>query len=67
MRRTIGDLKAYKERSEKFAMITAYDYPSARLVDEAGIPIILVGDTLGMVVLGYDSTIPVTLEDIIHH
>ena len=67
MRRTIRDLQAYKERGEKFAMITAYDYPSARLVDDAGIPVILVGDTLGMVVLGYDSTIPVTLEDIIHH
>lgn len=67
MRRPISDLKAYKERGEKFAMVTAYDYPSARLVDEAGIPIILVGDSLGMVVLGYDSTVPVTMEDIIHH
>jgi 3-methyl-2-oxobutanoate hydroxymethyltransferase len=67
MRRTIRDLQEFKKRGEKFAMITAYDYPSARLVDEAGIPVILVGDTLGMVVLGYDSTIPVTMEDIIHH
>jgi 3-methyl-2-oxobutanoate hydroxymethyltransferase len=67
MRRTIRDIQEFKDRGEKFAMITAYDYPSARLVDEAGIPIILVGDTLGMVVLGYDSTIPVTMDDIVHH
>jgi 3-methyl-2-oxobutanoate hydroxymethyltransferase len=67
MRRSVKELQAMKERGEKFAMITAYDYPSAKLVDEAGIPIILVGDSLGMVVLGYESTIPVTMEDIIHH
>ncbi|MCG0314337.1 MAG: 3-methyl-2-oxobutanoate hydroxymethyltransferase, partial [Calditerricola sp.] len=48
-------------------MVTAYDYPSAKLVDEAGVDVILVGDSLGMVVLGYDSTIPVTLDDIVHH
>ncbi|MEX2238850.1 MAG: 3-methyl-2-oxobutanoate hydroxymethyltransferase [Dehalococcoidia bacterium] len=67
MRRSIREVQAYKDRGEKFAMITAYDYPSAKLVDEAGVPLILVGDSLGMVVLGYDSTIPVTMEDIIHH
>lgn len=61
------DLKKMKEQSEPIAMITAYDYPSAKLACEAGADIILVGDSLGMVVLGYDSTIPVTLEDMIHH
>src|SRR4030065_1848011 len=68
MRRvSIDDLKAMKERGEKIAMLTAYDYPTARLLDEAGVPIILVGDSLGMVVLGYSSTLPVTMADMIHH
>jgi 3-methyl-2-oxobutanoate hydroxymethyltransferase len=66
-RLSINELRAMKERGEKIAMLTAYDYPTARLVEQAGVPIILVGDSLGMVVLGYDSTVPVTLEDIIHH
>lgn len=66
-RLTIEDLKRKKRDGEKIAMVTAYDYPSARLVDEAGADIILVGDTLGMVVLGYDTTIPVTMDDMIHH
>jgi len=64
---SITDLKAMKRRGEKIAMITAYDYPSARLVEQAGVPLILVGDSLGMVVLGYDSTIPVTMEEMLHH
>jgi 3-methyl-2-oxobutanoate hydroxymethyltransferase len=64
---SITDLKAMKKRGEKIVMITAYDYTSARFVEEAGIPLILVGDTLGNVVLGYDTTVPVTMEDIIHH
>jgi 3-methyl-2-oxobutanoate hydroxymethyltransferase len=64
---SINELKAMKERGEKIPMITAYDYPTARIVEAAGIPMILVGDSLGMVVLGYDSTLPVTLEDMIHH
>jgi 3-methyl-2-oxobutanoate hydroxymethyltransferase len=64
---SITDLKAMKKRGERIAMLTAYDYPSAKLVEEAGAPIILVGDSLGMVVLGYDSTVPVTMEEMLHH
>jgi len=67
MRITIDQIRKKKAKGERFAAITAYDVVTARLVDEAGIPLILVGDSLGMVVLGYDSTIPVTLDDIIHH
>ncbi|MFC2077616.1 3-methyl-2-oxobutanoate hydroxymethyltransferase [Candidatus Bipolaricaulota bacterium] len=67
MRVTTADIRKKKEKGERFAAITAYDVVTARLVDEARIPLILVGDSLGMVVLGYDSTIPVTLDDIIHH
>jgi 3-methyl-2-oxobutanoate hydroxymethyltransferase len=54
-----------KRKGEKIAMLTAYDHPTARLVDEAGVDVILVGDTLGMVVLGHDSTVPVTLERLV--
>ncbi|GAA4708821.1 3-methyl-2-oxobutanoate hydroxymethyltransferase [Brevibacillus fulvus] len=64
---TTAELRKMKERKEPIVMITAYDYPSAKLADEAGVDMILVGDSLGMVVLGYDSTIPVTMEDMIHH
>lgn len=56
-----------KKEHEKIAMLTAYDYPSAKIAQEAGVDIILVGDSLGMVVLGYDSTVSVTVEDMIHH
>ncbi|MGH2544154.1 MAG: 3-methyl-2-oxobutanoate hydroxymethyltransferase, partial [Ardenticatenaceae bacterium] len=67
MRVTIRDLKEMKGRGEKIAMLTAYDYTSAKIVDEAGIPIILIGDSLGQVVLGYDTTVPVTMDDMLHH
>lgn len=56
-----------KQSGEKIAMLTAYDYPTAQLLDESGIPILLVGDSLGMVVQGQNTTLPVTLEDIIYH
>jgi 3-methyl-2-oxobutanoate hydroxymethyltransferase len=67
MRITINQIKEMKPKGEKIVMLTAYDYSTARLVDEAGIPLILVGDSLGMVVLGYESTIPVTMEEMLHH
>ncbi len=67
MRITITQIKEMKQKGEKIAMLTAYDYSTAKLVDEAGIPLILVGDSLGMVVLGYESTIPVTMEEMLHH
>ena len=63
----VHELRAMKERGEKIAMLTAYDYPTAEILDAAGVPVILVGDSLGMVVLGYDSTIPVTMEEMLHH
>jgi len=67
MRVSITQIKDMKQKGEKIAMLTAYDYSTAKLIDEAGIPLILVGDSLGMVVLGYDSTIPVTMDEMIHH
>lgn len=67
MRVTVTQIAEMKRRGERIPMLTAYDYGTARFLDEAGIPLILVGDSLGMVVLGYDSTLPVTLDDMIHH
>ena len=64
---TFSALLASKRAGAPIAALTAYDYPSARLVDEAGIDLVLVGDSLGMAVLGYDSTLPVTLDDMLHH
>ena len=64
---TTATIRDMKKRGEKITMITAYDYPTAAVVDEAGIDLILVGDSLGMVVLGYDSTLPVTMDVMIHH
>ncbi len=64
---TVHDLAAMKRRGEKIPMITAYDYTAAVLADAAAIPVVLVGDSLGMVMLGHESTIPVTIEDMLHH
>lgn len=64
---TLHDLRARKERGEKIAMLTAYDYPTALLLDQAGIDMILVGDSLGMVVHGFENTLPVTLDMMILH
>ena len=68
MRRvTANDVMSMKAKGDKIPVITAYDYPMALLADKAGFPIILVGDSLGMVSLGYDSTIPVTMDDMTRH
>jgi 3-methyl-2-oxobutanoate hydroxymethyltransferase len=67
MRVNINQIKEMKQKGDKIAMLTAYDYTTARIIDESGVPLILVGDSLGMVVLGYDSTIPVTMEEMLHH
>ncbi len=61
------DFFKMKQNNEKIVMLTAYDFPAAKQAEQGGVDIILVGDSLGMVVLGYDSTIPVTLDDMIHH
>lgn len=66
-KKTIKDIEGMKAKGEKIAMLTAYDAPTASLLYNAGVDVLLVGDSLGMVVLGYDSTVPVTMEDMIHH
>ena len=63
----VPDARVRKARGEKLVMLTAYDYPSARLADRAGVDMVLVGDSLGAVVLGYKNVVPVTLDDILHH
>jgi 3-methyl-2-oxobutanoate hydroxymethyltransferase len=67
MRVTIADIREMKQKKEKIPMLTAYDYVTAKMVDQASVPLILVGDSLGMVMLGYESTIPVTMDEMIHH
>lgn len=64
---TIADIARMYEAGERIATITAYDYPTARIVDDAGIPLILVGDSLGMVMLGYDTTVRVNINEMLHH
>ena len=64
---TVRTIREMKARGERIVSVTAYDYPTARLADEAGVDLLLVGDSLGMVVLGYESTIPVTLAEMAHH
>ena len=64
---SVNQIKEMKRQGEKITMLTAYDYSTAKIIDETGVPVILVGDSLGMVVLGYDSTIPVTMEEMLHH
>lgn len=63
----VPQLRAMKVRGEKIAMLTAYDYPTARLLDEAGVDVLLVGDSVGMVVLGYPDTTLVTMDEMVHH
>lgn len=67
MRITTADIRKFKTEGMRFSALTAYDAATARLLDAAGIPLLLVGDSLGMAVLGYEDTIPVTLGDILHH
>jgi len=67
MRITINQIREMKEKGEKITMLTAYDYSTAKIVDQVGIPLILVGDSLGMVMLGYETTIPVTIDVMLHH
>ncbi len=67
VRVSIQDLQASKDRGERFPVLTAYDYPTAKIIDELGVPVILVGDSLANVVLGYDSTVFVTMDEMLHH
>ena len=67
MKNTVRTFQMAKEKGEKLTMLTAYDYSTARLMEEAGINAILVGDSLGNTMLGYEDTISVTVEDMIHH
>jgi 3-methyl-2-oxobutanoate hydroxymethyltransferase len=66
-KKTINSIQQKKERHEPISMLTAYDFPTALLMDRVGIDIILVGDSLGMVVLGYENTLPVTMDEMLHH
>src|ERR671936_2198117 len=64
---TIRDLRDWKAEGRRFAMLTAYDHPTARILDEAGIPVLLVGDSVANNALGYETTIPVTMDEMLHH
>ncbi|HPI75780.1 MAG TPA: 3-methyl-2-oxobutanoate hydroxymethyltransferase, partial [bacterium] len=67
MKVTVGELTEMKRNGDKICMLTAYDTPTARLLDEAGVDVLLVGDSLGNVVLGYKDTLPVTMDQMTHH
>lgn len=67
MKNTVATIQRQKENNDKITMLTAYDYSMAKLMDESGINMLLVGDSLGMVMLGYEDTLSVTMEDMIHH
>ena len=67
MRITVNDLRGWKAEGRRFAMLTAYDFPTARILDAAGIPVLLVGDSVGRNVLGYADELPVTMEEMLHH
>lgn len=67
MRVTVHDLARFKSEGRRFIVLTAYDYLTARILDEAGVPVLLVGDSLGQVILGYDNTLPVTMQEMLHH
>ncbi len=67
MKTTVATLKTMKEQGEKITMLTCYDYSMAKLMDNAGVEILLIGDSLGNTMLGYEDTLPVTMEDMIHH
>jgi 3-methyl-2-oxobutanoate hydroxymethyltransferase len=64
---TVHDLREWKAQGTRFAMLTAYDFPTAAILDDAGIPVLLVGDSLGRNVLGYENELPVTMEEMLHH
>ena len=64
---TIPDIQKKKQDGRKITLLTAYDYPSGRLIDDAGVDIILIGDSLAMTVLGYESTVPITMDEMVHH
>ena len=64
---TILDLQKMKDSGEKITMLTAYDYPMARMLDEAGVDVLLIGDSVGNVMMGYENTLPVTVDDMIYH
>ncbi len=64
---TVHDLRTWKAQGKRFVMLTAYDFPTARILDEAGVPVLLVGDSVGNNVLGYENTLPVTMEEMLHH
>jgi 3-methyl-2-oxobutanoate hydroxymethyltransferase len=67
VRITVNDLRGWKAEGRRFAMLTAYDFPTARILDAAGIPVLLVGDSVGRNVLGYPDELPVTMEEMLHH